>query len=819
MANATFVETEITCYPKAAIPFRKNNGFIIADVLGDSMNFSAGDSAGAGYQGQNSMPSIPWLGANTPTASSQSNVDFVRFYKDGTVTFGNTISDSGEKSILSGYILETRYAYLDCKVQDESPAPPDAGNFDLTWRSEQGKHKSVIPPIAPRHNCFLNSGSDVTAKARTVGTIPANRGMEFECHFSTLNPAGPQAAVRIAIGDKYSLVGRHGMRWMVDKKVSGQWSQWRRLDKAGVCDLHGRDYLLSFRRIAGYLVVSIGAAAFWLLEDGQDSPGQPAPRSVPEIGWPEAPVFVNAYNVRARIGVALIKYATANDVPFTGQFTRSFERATHVTNDLLTTATGTGWCGAAPAPMINPTVEPGSVKYACILTGSAQGIDTPFINKVMVRSQPQWTNPSVSGINVEACRKGDLTIDKAMPPIQAGTEVSFTLDRDLLLKFFNNWKNYVKQFNPIQVRTRQHYDDGSTDNWITQFYGYIYKLTYTTNGFGDRTLSVTTRDQTMRLQEENAIIDHHYPPLDFVFAERLAAGGAALYPSDCIKEIVRLALGAEAADTLNGNGDGNRFINEPIPLIDANNGGGFLALRELTTGQAVLTNSFFFPPKLLEDAMSWINDFAKIEGALFFYGWVSDDTSGRQVLIYGRPKTIMANRPTYVLPDMKYTANDINKLILAMENEKKPERCINRYLTVGKAEEGALGAIMPSRFIGDARLAASHPNSAENSWVRTKVVRAEMLAFGQQGLASALIAGIPAGELDFPKITVRFMGYLQWGDKVTPKFEGTLPNIPDNTIGINGETFRVGKLSHVIPEGGADAKTVLWVGPLTGFGY
>lgn len=820
MANATRVETIITCYPKEAIPFRKNNGFIIADVLGDSMNFSAGDSAGAGYQGQNSMPSIPWLGANTPTASSQSNVEFARFYKDGTVSFGNTVNDSGEMSILAGYIIEARHAYLDCKVQGESPSPPDAGNFDLTWKSEQGKHKSVIPPVAPKHNCFINSGSDVTAKARTVGTIPANRAVSFECYFSTLNSAGPQSAIRIAIGDKYSLVGRHGMSWMVDKKANGEWSQWRRLDKAGACNMHGKDYRLSFRRIAGYLVVSIGAAAFWLLEDGQGAPGQTQPRSVPEISWPEAPVVVNAYNVRARIGVALIKYSTATDSAFTGSFTRSFERATRVDGEMLTTGSCTGWRGAAPKPSITPIVTPGNVQYTCLMTGSAQGIDTPFVNKVMVRSRPIWGTTEVAGINVESCRRGDLGIDKAMPPITAGTEVSFTLDRDLLLFIFNNWKDYVKQFNPIEVRTRQHYDDGSTDGWIVQFYGYIYKLTYTTNGFGNRLLSVTTRDQTMRLQEENAIIDQHYPPLDFAFTEKLEGGGdAVIYTSDCVKEIVATALGPEAAETLNGNGDGNRFINEPIPLIDANSGGGFLALREIATGQAVTTNGFFFPPKLLEDAMSWINDFSKIEGCLFFYGWVSDDASGRQVLIYGRRKTITANRPTYVLPDMKYTANDINRLILAMENEKKPERCINRYLTAGKAEDGALGSLMISRYLGDARLPAGHPNSAENSWVRTKVIRSEMSLFAQQELANGLVAGIPTGELDFPKLTVRFMGYLQWGDKVTPKMEGTLPNIPDNTIGLNGETFRVAKLGHVIPEGGNDAKTVIWVESFTGFGY
>lgn len=827
MANATYVETQITCYPKEAIPFRKNNGFIIADVLGDSMNFSAGDSAGAGYQGQNSMPSLPWLGANTPTASSQSNVEFVRFYKDGSVTFGNTVSDTGEKSILAGYILEARFAYLDCKVQGESPAPPDGGNFDLTWRSEQGKHKSVIPPVAPRHNCFLNSGSDVTAKARTVGTIPANRGLEFECHFSTLNPAGPQSAIRLAIGDKYSLVGRHGMRWMVDKKVDGQWSQWRRLDKAGVCDLHGKNYLLSFRRIAGYLVVSIGAAAFWLLEDGQSSPGQPAPRSVPEISWPEAPVYINAYNMRARIGVALIKYSTASDMPFSGSFTRSFERATRVTPEMLTSATCTGWRGAAATPVIAPSVSPGMVQYTCVMAGSAQGIDTPFVNKVMIRSRPVWGHSEPQGLPVERTRNGELSISKAMPPIMAGAEASFTLDRDLLLQLNGNWKNFVKQFNPVTIRTRQHYDNGDVDAWQYQFAGYLYKLTYTTSGFGSRTLSVTCRDPIMRLQEENAIIDNHYPPLDIEFAERLSSNAAAvIYPSDCIKAIVAQALGPEEADRINGDGNGNRYLSRPIALIDTvSNSGGFLGLQAAITGQAITTNGWLLPPKLLEDAMSWINDFSKVDSAILFYGWPNGDTSDWPCLIYGRLPNIYDARPTYTIPDLKYVEGDQNKLILAMENDGKPERAINRWLVVGVATtDSALSALTPSLFIGDARLPAGTYNAPEDSWVRTRVVRSEITSVMlpglnmQQVVAEGIVGGMTDVELDFPRLDMRFQGYLQWGDKITPKMQGALPNIPDNTIGINGKTFRIGKLNHTIPVGGFDAKTTAWVAPLNGYG-
>ena len=828
MATRLREEVQILCYPKTQIPYRKNSGFVVSDILGDHMTLSGGDNEGMSIQGQNPTISLPYLNAGEASFTALDNVDFVRFLKDGTMKVGASI-DSAENSELAGIVLQARIALLDCKMQD-APVIVDTDNFDLNWESVQGKHKTVLPPESPQRTHIINSGSDLTAKVRTVGNIPANRSLQFDVHFSALKPSGPQGRVRIIWGGIYSLVAQHGMKWTVEKLVDGVWRIPRKLDSLPPVNMQGMGYQIQVRHLAGRLVISLGDKHFHFKET-EKKPSQRAP-VVKNSDWPAAQIQVNAFNARVRIGIALIKYADADDVPFTGLFKRTYDRKTNVTSEMVTTAGGSGWKAKEAGGTITvvPTIAPSQLSYACNLTAGASGIETPFVNKIMISSEPQWEYPTSDALDIAPATLS-LTVDMAMPPIMSGAECSLTVDRMILDELDSAWEGKVNKRNPVEIRTRSHYDNDTTGAWVNLFSGYVFKRDKAHPKFGDHAMSLTFRDPSMRLQAPAAVIDHRYPPLDFEFIKKLATGEAtALYGSDCVKSILSIAISPHESQRLNGGSDisdqGNRYFNSHYALLDLESDqGGYLAVMAVADaigGTAPTINGFQLPPKFGDDALKWINDIALMDHAIFYYGRPFGWT-GYPVPMYGRILNIISGRPTWIIPDLKYAEGDQNKVMLSADVSHRPERDVNRVLVWGSAPPG-LEELVPALFMGESRLPANDVNAPEHDWERTLVIRESVANFPglAQDLADAVISELAGREMEFPQLTMRGQATLSWGDKLQTREEGVCPDISDTNLGLEGKTFRVEKLQHQFEfdkSGGAEFTTTAWVRPLSAYGW
>lgn len=817
MATRIRDEVQITCYPQSAIPYRKRTGVIVADILGERMNLGAGDAGGLAFEQANPTVSVPWLNGESLAFQNLVGVEFIRFLKDGTVQNGASAEDV-EASEMAGFILQGRVGQLDCKMENGNTIE-DGGNFDLTWKGLQGTWKTGKSAGSPAHNFILNTGADVTAKARTKGDIPESRSLLFEVAFTAKDKAGPQPGCRLAWGGLYSIVMRNGAKPTIEKKINGAWSIWRTLDGAAPVNTNGGRYQLQVRRIAGRLLVAIGPKVFHFIET-RTVPSRPEP--VPtNVAWPAAPLEANAYNVRVNLSVSLIKYADAADAPLTGAFSRVFTRRSNVDAGDITVASAAGWTapGAVP-PTVAATVGTNSLDYTCTLQGSAEGIDTPFISKVVVRSGQVWTHPTTTSLDI-APATVNMSVSQGMPPYMPGAEVSIKLDRTLLP---SGWETYVGRYQPVDIQTRTEYDDGTFSDWTKLFGGYIYKINKGAPGVNDQPMVLTCRDPILRLQKPAAPIDHRYPPLDLLLLQPgVAVANTALYGGQCVQEILRIALGPFAADDLNGNGDPERYFNSHYPLLDAGtDAGGYFAIQGLLTGQPPTTNGFFFPPPFGEDALGWINKLAAYDHAVFFYGWPNGYEDTFPVPVYGRILNIISGRPTWDIPDARYVAGDENKVMLSAETDTRPDSDINRVLVwaKGPGKESGLEALLPAVRMAEDRLKPDDLNAPENTWERTLIIREEIgfIPTVAEGIAAGVLQLLRDVLMQFPRVTMRGQARMQWGDKLTATQGAACGS--DDTLGLAGQGFRIERVEHSFNmENGVDFTTTAWVRPLSSTGF
>lgn len=830
MADLSLPDVELLVYPISKIPKKKYPGFIIGDVLGNLMNLGMGDSAGLGIEGMNPTVSLDWMtgtGSNDGIFVLIQNLEFVRFLKDGQFREGASTDNLNalapdKNSEVSGFILEGREGFLDCKI---GTTALNTSYFDSNWKVLQGEWETIQPPDAPARTRIANTGTSLTSKACTIGDIDANRSLRFDLNFSGSISPSTQPACRISWGnDTYSVVGRHGMKWTVEKFINGQWQVLRKLDGAPPCNMNHQRYTVRVRRIAGRLVVSINDHAFHFLEMRQTASG----RAVPvDAAWPKGKLAVNFFNVRASLGCALIKYATASDVPFEGFYTRQVPCRTAIMQSEQNNppiGKTSGWQSNGTLTEIsNVAVGGGYALYTCALTANSAGIDTPFVSKAMIQFAQQWTAPTAAAIDLRPFLKR-ITVDCAMPPIVAGSELTVEVDRAYLDKKIAGWDNTITRYSPVELRVRRRYSDGSTEDWVKLFKGYIWNDPKASDGVGARGMTLTCRDSIIRLQKPAAIIDHHYPPLDFLFAfqEIGTRPLGEIWGSDCIKEILRRTVGDDEADALNGNGDGERYFTDHYPLIDfSGDSGGYFGTVAGITGQPPTQNGFLFPPPFGEDAINWIDKIRAYDHAVFFYGWPSGYSGDWPAPVYGRILNIIAGRATITIPDKEYLSGDRHKVMLSAETEGRPDKDFNRFLVWANPGGAAAPDFIPAIRMAEARLPTDDRNAAELTWERTDVIKEDIAA--PAGAAEGLAMGRMLLQRDvetiWPKSTLRFLPTLDWGYKVQFAMDGATSDV---TIGLNGKTFRVEKVQHTIEFGSNDAnpaKTNIWTRPLSGTGF
>lgn len=830
MANKTFPEISLVAFPKSAIPKRGAHGFLVGDVLGDCMNAAAGDSAGLGFEQTNPTVSIDWLslhdGSNTGQITGKSGVDFVRFLSDYRFVEG-AAAHKNEPGSVAGFILQGRIARLDCKVGSTTL---DAGNTDLNFTAQSGTWKTT--PAAGGLNCtrVTNVGSDDKAVVLTQGDIPANRSFAWNLRFSQLKSSGSVPEFRGIWGQNtYSLHLVQGKTPAIDKYVNGEWRVWKRLDGAPSSNLAGGRLDFWARRIGGYLVVTLAGRSWWFLDVPPTD--NPSVRATPrDAGWPAGRHLFAVLNCRLSLAVGTIKYASPAGTPFEGTFGRRLP----CKQNLPAAGEGrsAGWKRGGTSVEIEPVAAPGQVSYEVTLTAGPDGIDTPFVTKVLCRFAPTWTNPNVAGLEIEAAVK-NWRVSKARPPLLAGAQATFELDRTILNRLSGSWQTYAGQYHPVQFKVKWHYDDGTSDlNFTRLFRGYIYLPAMDSERANDQRLRLTCRDPMLRLQDENARVNFRYPPLDILFAflEGDNPDGMAIYGWDAIKEILGIAIGPDEANTLNGDGDGSKYFSEGhyALLSSRTDTAGYFAVSQ-SLGQPVTTGGWMFPAPYRSDVLSWLKTIAKNDGGqestVIYYGWPDGYDGEWPVPIYGRLLNIIAGRTVKVLPDADYISGDINKLIQRMSVERRPDRNINVVTAYAAGAPNIADNIdLPIRM-AQARLAFDDINAPEDTWERELELDVEMgAAPGARGFGGVEAAALDFIELmknrdmDFPDLVIRGDAEMDWGDKVQVKLQNACGS--DTTIGLHGVTFRVEQVEHSgSQENGATFETALYGRPLSSRGW
>lgn len=833
---------------KAAIPQRTKQGVVVSHTYSDLVRLNWGDML-KDVQDFNPTISLDWQGQPEFTSIS-GGLLFARFHKDGHLTFGTDpklMARDGSKEDVAGWVLRPRLAPLDCKI---GTTTLDAGNFDSKWKPLQGTFETTSPNTNPAATRITNVGTDVTARAQTIGTIAARRGLQWDIHcVGILDATGPAPRLRCVMQQKkYSLLLPHGAKPAVQIQDGlGGWSTIRALKDLPNVELSRGDYKIEMFILNDRLVVGVNGHYFHIQE--MQKPVAPKAQPKPKAcDIPEGPVQFNAHNCRVTMGLSLLKWADPADVAYSGAFAVQVKKKTFLTTgtQLIPHATGStpGGTTLAAAATVTEGTTGSIIDYTVTLTASPAGIETPLVTKCLIYKAPVWSNPVAAAIEARAALVGTWDITHAMPPIMSDGEATFSFDRKMLSsKVASNWQDYISEDNPCEVLARWQQKDDVTgavtydppSGYYRLFKGYVAYIQKQTDGYNTNTMLVKMRGPMLRLQGNNARIDYRYPPLDWVFLDAAASASTpvtgqslpslsslTIYGADCIQEMVRIALGDDEANVMNGNGNARRFLpsDHPALLSTDTDAGGLLALYDALK-QPVTQNGWYFPPPFGDDVESWMKKIgSEIDRCVSFYGWPDGAfVTDWPVLCYGRIpeflKKLHPTRSTFIrIPDSNYLAGDVNKLLQMASTETRPERNINRVLTLGDTPTGGLEAVLPSLRMGEARLPPSDPRSPENSWEKTHIIRNSIYQFpgAAEAVAMKIIADITGLLMQFP--VFQFRGFpVQWGSICQLVANGSGS---DATLGLTGLPFRVEQVKHTGSAGQiSDWKTSVNIRPLS----
>lgn len=716
-----------------------------------------------------------------PGNISGSPLDYVTFAADGRCYFG---PPPGGALDTSGWIIRARDAWMDAKIQGDEE--PTARLFQHTWRATYGPWETVAPNNQPARTGIMNGSS---GSVETVGNISANRGMIFDVvccgvwyHSSNL------PYVRVRMPGSYSVVLWQNSPPTLERMSGTERSVVKRLGEEA-CDLREGIYRVTMRRINGYLVVGIGNEWWWHAEFASNSLRTNSTGALQSVSWPAGKCSIDAYGTMVVVSTAMVKMAVPNNdnLPYGSGFDSQFE------GNVTAAATTLYPLGNRPDGTlltITPTAPAGrTVGYRVGMTSNTEGIDTPFLTGVMGRRPASWTSAVSGTMDVRPAVTG-MSIQSAMPPLMAGAEATIELDRNILDRTRAGWGNYVNDRAPVQIYARWRYDDNTVSAWQYLFQGYVTGFSIGYQSVNGKTISVKLRDPVFRLQGENARIDGRYAPLDYHY---ITSSAGRLYGWECVRELLRQALGDTAAASLL-----TYFPSGHYPILDSTGNAAGLAVAQAAAasfaGSPASLPTFQFPPPWGDDVLSWINKVAEHDRAVFLYATpVGGVTAGWPVPIYGRAPQIVAGRSvTHAITDAEYVEGEVNKLLTSAQNETRNNANINRVLTWGAVPHG-MEAFMPALQQGEARLPSSDYNAAESSWERTLIVKHDNFSIpgGAQSHANALIHELVGRRAFFPQVDVRGDGGYEWGNLAT--FQ-----LADAGVGLNGITFRIERVSHQI---------------------
>ncbi len=809
MPNQTLPEFRLLAFNKDAIPHR-GNPLAIADILADSMTRGQGDSTGGAAPLTGSAGpgvNIPWYTTQDSVSApfNITNLWFLRMVEDGTVSFTpGTPTERKNADKPAGFIIAPQRVLLDNLIGTTALT---TGHTPLHWQKLSGTWKTALPPLAPKRTLIFNSGSEELAQVQTVGNFPANRGQWLNVSFlGSGQVTGDIPSFRYILpGGKYSLCLTQGQPAAFCRFANNQWNVWGQLSAFKSCDLSAGFYGFGFYRVANYIIVASEIQDYWFMETATGAqPGSTRPSAVQ---WPAGQLGVNVWNCKAMFDVSTIQWCDAAGSPFTGSFTRTYQHTAPIPNSV--SASATGWTPGAGLITATPSVTANTkVDVTVDMTAGADGIDTPFVSKMFVTSDPTWTDPGTNSIDItSALIRGQLTM--AQPPILAGSEMNVDIFRPRLDQMFGatGWQSHIDRYLPIQFSMRWRYDDGSAGDWYQLFQGYIVSPPKTTGGILENTMTLTCRDPIFRLQGDNARLDQLYHPADLLFYDKLQANGnspsTTLYGWEIVQYILQTSLGFDEAARL------VTYLNSTTAPVFSNSNDlcGYIGSIPL---QAIpIRNGMQVPVPWKSDAYSWISTIGKtFDAAVFYYGWpVGTVGVGWPVPIYGNVAQIVAAHqanPTLVIPDRIYTSGDSLKLLTSGSVAFKPEGDVNVFEIIGQLQgTTAASDFIFAPIIQQARLLSNDLyNSPDDTWERRAIYDAPILydVAAAQALATVLAVYQTNRPPQLPNLLIkRGAPYVQWGDLIQVN-QVTTPisavDQSDISLGVTGITFRVEKVVH-----------------------
>lgn len=865
-------EFSVRCYTSDFIPRVTSHHFSIADVFADLVRPHQGESSR--FSLDESAPPAQW---ERQSDFNRIDANCVFTFLGDRVYFGSQAIKAAKdvqhgSSAVAGFTLKARAQSQNCVMRPGSGRDPKGatGFKTLRWKGLKGGAWQSYKPLRFPGATFITHAAqnpDSEVEAQTLDPLAQNAQIQVTLLWRGVAATQTQpAAFRYLWGNNsLSVVFRFNSPPTVEYYADGGWHLWKTLEGAGATTFdNGTQTHLTILRIAGRLVVGIDHDYFECLGSGRavgTGSGPNATYDLRDVSWPKGVNRVRSFGVSVMVGVAKLVFLDALSekdkkgvrdgklklpsstpsgfAPRRGEIERDVPRPGLTPRMDSEAQIGDGYAGGwakdGTKSEVKTEILPGKVRYTLSLTGSADGINAPFCNKLTARYLGLFSVDNAPFLDIiKACVSGRETT--AFPPLAPGAEWSLEIDRSALDLLSGEWVTYVKAFNPLEIMMRWKYSDGTRSEWVGRLRGYVSSLSLSVNQANKWMMTLGGRDPMWRLQKPNSIIDHNYYPLDWLWA---AQGGAPLYGWQCVKEILSIAQGED---------EGNRLTTYLPPfhyalLSATTDNGGFLPSTQPPHG-----NGFRFPPPWKSAPGDWIKTFCKYDYAQFFYGYPSGALAGTSqitgatipitgtselttpwpVPIYGQYPLIVAGRPTWTIPDANYVSGDLNLLAFMAEVTGLPEENINRILVWGNPPQGA-GADLPFPAIRQAerQLQNDDPNAAIFSWARTLVHEGPQFFYpgAAEIHAERVMALYRNKKIRRFRFECRGEERMQWGDKALPMMinaGGAGGNYSDPHLDVNGEVFRIWRLqnSYRFHETGQNQfKTSATCLPLSALGY
>ena len=827
MATKIAPTVQIKFFDSSAIPIRDRTPLIVADRFGSTI-FPGSDSRGitsadfSALDGLSPTINDQWYKTPSYVAPGPSRtLQFVRLLHDGTVAYGATaqpLSQVGGEVSLSGWIFAAREAVLDSKIGDNGDAL-DGGNTAIHWEAPTGKWKTVLSQSSPLCTRIFNIGSDVNARARTVGTLPRCREMRFELRFLGLKAQGPLPGARVGWGnDKYSIEMRHNCQPVVAVMVEGNWVILKTLNDVKPCNLAGGAYVIRVMRIAGRLVIEWNGASFHIQETRTGTDPKKEAQRIDSV-WPEGKVSLNCYNVRTELSIATIKYADPNGTLFTGSLARRQVRRSPLAPvpDSGLLGYPIGWLGDGSSGVV--TIDEatdgasGGIQYTLSMRPSQDGLSSPFVSQVQIYLGGRFTTPVEHSIDVVAAAE---TLDLTLASPAAGnsmTQGMLKLDRLRLRDITPNWQNFVQSFHVVSVTVTDNFSDGTTGDPVCMFKGYGLLVGMATPGLFQWDGDVALVDSMYRLKAPAAITDHRVPPGDIWWAQKVAQAQspdqALFYAWDGAREVLRIHLGEDEANRMEVVMPAESF---PLLGADSDKTGLMYLMKEWGisgNGQPPAQDGWMLPAPYGQDGAAHIAIFQKYDNAYFFVGWPAgaDRSTTFPVFIYGRPEELLKNRTVYEVKDADYfVIGDLNRMATSVQLTLKPEKMFNRILA-WSSPPGQNIDIVPAVRMAEAPFLYG-PGLASLSWERTFVMRSEIgwLGSGVEYLAYNLRNQLQNVDMRWPRVTAPGIASIGSFDKVkitmakgaasVGSLDSDRGDASDPDMNLDGKIFRVESIQH-----------------------